>query len=129
MVARGVEYPSSATTGVASLTRLAERAEEGLLGEAVARRLAAARVKGGCEVKGSRIGSSDIVQGDKEARDEKTRDRLPEHVFLRESRSKQLVAEQLVSQRKAGTRLVPVILQRSYVTTLFCHSGGSSGGG
>lgn len=129
MVARGVEYPSSATTGVASLTRLAERAEEGLLGEAVARRLAAARVKGGCEVKGSRIGSSDIVQGDKEARDEKTRDRLPEHVFLRESRSKQLVAEQLVSERKAGTRLVPVILHRSYVTTLFCHSGGSSGGG
>lgn len=84
MVARGVEYPSSATTGVASLTRLAERAEEGLLGEAVARRLAAARVKGGCEVKGSRIGSSDIVQGNKEARDEKTRDRLPEHVFLRD---------------------------------------------
>lgn len=129
MVARGVEYPSSVTTGVASLTRLAERAEEGLLGEAVARRLAAARVKGGCEVKGSRIGASDIVQGDKEARDEKTRDRLPEHVFLRESRSKQLVAEQLVPQRKAGTRLAPVILRRSYVTTLFCHSGGSFGGG
>lgn len=129
MVARGVEYPSSATTGVASLTRLAERAEEGLLGEAVARRLAAARVKGGCEVKGSRIGSSDIVQEDKEARDEKARNRLPEHVFLRESRSKQLVAEQLVSQRKAGTRLVQVILHKRYVTALFCHSGGSSGGG
>lgn len=61
MVARGVEYPSSATIGVASLTRLAERAGEGLLGEAVARRLAAARVNGGCEVKGSRVVSSSIV--------------------------------------------------------------------
>lgn len=61
MVARGVEYPSPAIIGVPSLTRLAERAEEGLLGEAVARRLAAARVKGGCEVKGSRMGSSAIV--------------------------------------------------------------------